>query len=444
MSGFLLQHPLVTKAFEYASKWQNGQKRGSTYKSQIPTVSHSIRVAEVLQQTVDYDPVLVASGVAHDTVEDKTGATFEGMREDISDEVASVVEEVNLDTDIKGKVRRDLQIAAIAGMSLNGRRLKVADRCVNLINLAFDPPANWTLENKINYLMSSRQLIEQAAIPDLKLQVFSQEALALAERAVLVGVRERLLEKGPKFKGVENDISAIIEKAYGDVNLMASLYDEKGNPIQRHGSLDALYEEATFAQKEISMLVRHIADMNGYTAILPNQLKGRERAEEVVESRMNGDPRYINDIARVSLVCKSMEDINYVLHMISQSYKNVVIYNRFENPPATGYRDMKLVVRTDKSHFAEIQLHLESYWNAKKHRGDDIYHEIRALGCKSNEDLTPEEKKHRRALYEETRQLYKEAGLPHGFVTPKTFGACPRITYSEYLANHPPSPALTM
>lgn len=439
ITGALLQHPLVTKAFEAASAWHGDQKRGSSYKKDVLAVSHALRVAEVLQQNVDYDPTLVATGLLHDVVEDKK-ATLEDIAGEISSEVATLVDEVSLDTGIKGKARRDMQLAAIPDMSLNARRVKVADSGVNLINLAFDPPESWTLENKINYFLSRQKLIEKADVPDLKLKTFAEESLRLAERMILVGVRDRIIENGGSFGALEGDISPIIEKAKSDIALMPRLYDENGKPVQLHDDLDKSYEQAPLAQKEISALVRHLADTTGSTAILPNELKSRERANEVVNGRMGGDARYINDLARVALVCKDKEDVDYALHSISQSYKNVVIYDRFETPPPTGYRDLRLVVRTDNSHFAEIQIHLESYWNAKKYKGDDLYHQIRDLGSNAGDTMTPEEKKLRRNLYTASRELYSEAGKPHGFTDFKPGSAQP-IRYSEYVARSSARPA---
>lgn len=425
----LMPHPIVAKAFSFASKCFEGLTRGSSFVQKKPELSHSIQVAEVLERFVaDYDPNLVAEGLVHDTVEEKK-ATLDELRAALNDEIARTTEEVSLDTSIKGTLRREMQLASLDSMSLNGRRVKVADRSINLLNLAFDPPEHWRLENKINYYLSGKQIIERANIPDPKLKAFADEVLQVAERVILVGIRDRLKEKGPNAKfNVEGDISGIIERAKVDLAIMPALYDGNGRPIQIHTDMDELYEDGTRAHKEISMVVRHIADMNGYTAVVP-PLKARERADEVVHTRMQDDPRYLNDIARVSLVCKTMQDVNYALHMLSHSYPNAVVYNRFENPPSTGYRDMKLIVRSDRSHFAEIQIHLESYWNAKKHRGDEIYSKIRELGVMSPDELSSEDKKARRALYAESRELYNTAGQQHGFIMPKTFAPCPASRY---------------
>jgi hypothetical protein len=142
---------------------------------------------------------------------------------------------------------------------------------------------------------------------------------------------------------------------------------------------------------------------------------------------MQDDPRYLKDIARVALVCDTMEEVDYALHMLSHSYPNAIVYDRMANPPPTGYRDKMLVVRSDRSHFCEIQVHLKSYWDAKKYRGDEIYNEIRKLGVA--DELTPAEKKTRRALYSESRELYNKAGEPHGFIMQKDVARCIPYVY---------------
>ena len=305
--------------------------------------------------------------------------------------------------------------------------------------MAFDPPQNWTIANKVNYLESRREIIRAANLQDNRLVAVAEDALDMAERAVFVAVRERAIEKGfsnsvwgDYLKSAGQPLQKMLDRAVEDIELIEKAFDDEGNPVQPSKTVDGIYSSAPQAQKEIATVLRSISHMYGYEAVITEQ-KDRERADFVVENRYQGDASKLTDVARGAIVCKTMDDVYFAMHCLSQSYKNMIIKDRFEDPPTTAYRDLCVIVRTDDSHFAEIQIHLESYWLAKKHKGDDLYQQGRDLCLCVQGDLTPDQKKTRRKLYEQARKLYKEAGQPHGFTSKKP-SATPVIKYPEFLA----------
>lgn len=437
----LLEHPLVTKAFEVASEAHAGESRGTSYHKHRNVIFHPAKVAELLQHTIDeYDPELIAAAMVHDVKED-TDMTIQDLENQLGSEVAYLVDEVSVDTNLKGVARREFQIASIDDMSWNARRLKVADCTINLLNMAFDPPAHWSVENRVNYLESRRRIIDSAGITDTKLLDAAHDALEIAERATFVAVRQRAQEKGfsgktwsKAIRSAGKPLEAMLERAKMDIERLRGAFDEDGLPIQPDKTLDAVYSAAPQVHKEISTVLKRMSHMYGYEAIIPDKLKERARADEVVETRFQDDASRITDVARGAIICKTMEDVHFVMHCLSQSYKNMVIKDRFTDPPMTAYRDMCVVVRTDNNRFAEIQIHLESFWNAKKHEGDKLYAQIRDIAADAQgRDLTPEEKKAKRKLYDQTRKLYKAAAEPHNFESndPST---APSIRYPEFVA----------
>ncbi len=442
----LYRHPLVHKAFDLASLAYGDEKRPTSYtRKAISTLHHSVKVAELLQSTLaDYDENIIAAAVTHDLEED-TDVDNTQLKNELGDDVASIVDEVSVDPNLKGQARREFQKANIESLSLSARRLKVADCTINLLNMAYDPPENWTISNKLNYLESRKELIKGSNLSDANLMAVAQEAVLIAERSVLVAVRERLRDKsrnaanwGKEIKQVGQPLIDMLDRAEIDIERMESAYDNEGLPVQNVETLNESYSEAPVAHREVSRVLKNMSDMYGFQAVIPEKLKERNRAEEVVEGRHNGSAKKITDVARGALVCKTMEDVHFAVHCLSHSYKNMVITDRFENPPMSAYRDLCVVVRTDNNYFAEIQIHLESFWNAKKHKGDDLYKEMRQL-CESAEggELTKEAKKSRRKLYEQSRKLYKAAGVEHGFESKKPEAALPKNCF-EFLHDFKP------
>ena len=446
----LTDHRLVIKAFDLADKSHAGQKRWTAYHEETAPqyMTHPVKVAEILQDTIDdYNPALIAAALSHDTLED-TDLTEAELRAALGDEVTEIVKEVTLDPELKGKARRDFQSTSISDYSLNGRRTKVADRTANLYSLAFDPPAHWTLNNRAQYLESSIQLINNANIPDHGLREVAEHAVKLAKRALRVAVRERLEEKGPAKRHWKDAYNPLMQEmlalAKQDIEDGDALIDKDGAPIQRTDDIDELYLDAVEAQRELREVLTGLKDFkgDGIEIVIPNKLKERGRADEVIQTRYQGDAKKINDLARASVICKTPEQVDEVLHALSHSYKIEQLYDRINNPPMSAYRDMRLVLRSDNNHFCEVQLHLEHFWYAKKHKGDDLYAEARQICGKTKEEMTPEDKKRRRAIYSESRELYKEAGRKHGYEESPVVDKCPPQTFAEYVAAQQEQPEI--
>src|SRR5215813_7615250 len=77
---------IVKKAYDYSQKFHEGQTRASGE----PYLVHPLEVAIVLAD-MKMDPVAVAAGLLHDSVED-TSVTIEEIRRDFGEQVAHIVE----------------------------------------------------------------------------------------------------------------------------------------------------------------------------------------------------------------------------------------------------------------------------------------------------------------------------------------------------------------
>ena len=118
------EHPLVKKAFDIAKVAHDDTVRGTSFGRPVDTMFHPAKVASLLENSLtSYEPELIAAAMVHDVDED-TDVTIAELSRDLGSNVAGLVTEVSVDSNLKGHARREFQIAAVDSMSLNAKRLK--------------------------------------------------------------------------------------------------------------------------------------------------------------------------------------------------------------------------------------------------------------------------------------------------------------------------------
>jgi GTP pyrophosphokinase len=128
---------VLDKAYVYSAKVHQGQTR----LSGEPYLTHPLEVAEILAD-MRLDPVTVAAGLLHDTVED-TYATEEEIREEFGDQVADLVSGLTKLAKIEFQSREEHQAEnfrkMLVAMSKDIRVLliKLADRLHNMRTLQY-------------------------------------------------------------------------------------------------------------------------------------------------------------------------------------------------------------------------------------------------------------------------------------------------------------------
>ena len=83
-----IDREMITRAYEFAKKAHEGQKRASGQ----PYITHCVAVANILAE-LNVPPVIVVAGLLHDTVED-TPVTLEDVANEFSEDVAKLVDGV--------------------------------------------------------------------------------------------------------------------------------------------------------------------------------------------------------------------------------------------------------------------------------------------------------------------------------------------------------------
>jgi GTP diphosphokinase / guanosine-3',5'-bis(diphosphate) 3'-diphosphatase len=126
---------IVKKAYDYSLKHHDGQTRASGE----PYLVHPLEVALVLAE-MKMDPVAVAAGLLHDSVED-TSVTIQDIRKDFGEQVAHIVEGVTKISKIDFATREEQQAENLRKMMLamvddiRVVLIKLADRLHNMRTL---------------------------------------------------------------------------------------------------------------------------------------------------------------------------------------------------------------------------------------------------------------------------------------------------------------------
>src|SRR6266581_8395839 len=131
---------LVRKAYEFSQKHHAGQSRASGE----PYLAHPLEVALVLAE-MKMDPVSIAAGLLHDSVED-TSVTVVDIRKEFGEQVAHIVEGVTKISQIDFSTREEQQAENLRKMMLamvddiRVVLIKLADRLHNMRTLEHLPP----------------------------------------------------------------------------------------------------------------------------------------------------------------------------------------------------------------------------------------------------------------------------------------------------------------
>ena len=135
---------IVKKAYDYSLKHHEGQTRASGE----PYLVHPLEVAQVLAE-MKMDPVAIAAGLLHDSVED-TSVTIVDIRKEFGEQVAHIVEGVTKISKIDFATREEAQAENLRKMMLamvddiRVVLIKLADRLHNMRTLEHLQPDRQT------------------------------------------------------------------------------------------------------------------------------------------------------------------------------------------------------------------------------------------------------------------------------------------------------------
>jgi hypothetical protein len=172
----------LTKALSFAAEAHRNQRRKGA--AQEPYIDHLIEVLDLVVQTTrgdDMDTLIAA--LLHDVVED-TPTTYGDVAKSFGERVAEIVRENSDDMTLPKAERRRARIAAMARKSREARIVKIADVISNLRAIAVSPPAGWTVDRKLGYVESCRQLVDAARGTEASIERIFDETAADVERTI--------------------------------------------------------------------------------------------------------------------------------------------------------------------------------------------------------------------------------------------------------------------
>jgi GTP diphosphokinase / guanosine-3',5'-bis(diphosphate) 3'-diphosphatase len=174
----------ILDAALFAADRHSTQRRKDADAS--PYINHPLAVAEVLARHGVDDVVALQAALLHDTIED-TETTPEELEDRFGPEVTGVVLEVSDDKSLDKAERKRLQIEHSRNLSNRAKLVKLGDKICNVIDVASNPPANWSLERRLEYLDWTAAVVEGCRGVSPPLEAHYDATLAAAREKLVKG-----------------------------------------------------------------------------------------------------------------------------------------------------------------------------------------------------------------------------------------------------------------
>jgi len=172
---------LVLRAADTAARWHVNQRRkGATAE---PYINHLLEVAMlVAEATEGKDAELIMAALLHDAIEDQK-MPLENIASAFGENVAAIVQEVTDDKSLEKSERKRLQIVNAHKKSDQAKILKLADKISNLRAIAANPPSDWPVERRLDYIRWAGQVAAGLKGVSPALEQEFDRAAETAERA---------------------------------------------------------------------------------------------------------------------------------------------------------------------------------------------------------------------------------------------------------------------
>jgi len=140
----------LLEAASFAAQRHTGHHRKGSNSE--PYINHPLEVANLLANVggVEDIDVLIAA-ILHDTVED-VGVTKEDLVERFGERVAGLVLEVTDDKSLPKAERKRLQVEHAPHLSPGAKLIKLGDKISNITDVTNNPPADWSLDRRREYI----------------------------------------------------------------------------------------------------------------------------------------------------------------------------------------------------------------------------------------------------------------------------------------------------
>ncbi|HSW29593.1 MAG TPA: HD domain-containing protein [Longimicrobiales bacterium] len=147
----------VLRAALFAAEKHRAGKRKDADAS--PYINHPLQVAAVLAEHGVTDPVTLRAALLHDTLED-TATTPAQLEEAFGQEVTRVVLEMTDDSELPKAERKRLQVEHSSELSERAKLVKLGDKICNVTDVGWNPPRDWSLSRRVEYLDWTASVVE--------------------------------------------------------------------------------------------------------------------------------------------------------------------------------------------------------------------------------------------------------------------------------------------
>lgn len=166
---------IVWNALEFASFKHRLQRRKGYQR--LPYINHPIIVTGLLKQFGEDDADLLAAALLHDVLED-TNSSKEEIESKFGRRVSEIVLEVTDDMSLLSKQRKALQIKHASGLSVEAKKIKIADKTANIMDI-YHHPLSWSSNRKRRYIAWASEVVEKCSGVNAELEKNFQAVVKL-------------------------------------------------------------------------------------------------------------------------------------------------------------------------------------------------------------------------------------------------------------------------
>ena len=178
-----MTHTLILKAAHFAAQKHRDQRRKDKHAS--PYIIHPISVALAIAQIggVD-DPEILAAALLHDTLED-TKTEPEELEAEFGKKVCEYVLDVTDDKTLPKHERKRRQIEHAKQISKGAALIKLGDKISNVTDVINNPPEDWDINRRKEYLDWAEKVIENCPKVNDKMENKFQEIIKKGREALI-------------------------------------------------------------------------------------------------------------------------------------------------------------------------------------------------------------------------------------------------------------------
>lgn len=170
--------PNLFTALSFAAVHHQYQRRGGYDK--LPYINHLIKVTDALIQIgKETDETTLLAAILHDIIED-TDVTASQLTAQFGEKVAAIVVELTDDMTLSYPKRKQLQIENASKLSIPARKIRMADKASNMLDL-MAYPIDLPIEKKQAYILNSIQVVDQIRGVNEGLEKWFDETIILAK-----------------------------------------------------------------------------------------------------------------------------------------------------------------------------------------------------------------------------------------------------------------------